>query len=317
MAQTPWGELAIQDAHVHFFSHKFYAALAQQKKATHAEALAPLLNFEIPTADPAALADRWATELARFQVERAALIASMPGDEDSVSAAVAAHPDRFYGYFMLDPTQPDALERVKTAATNPHLHAICLFPAMHTYSITDPRVVPVLEVASDHQLAVFVHCGAISVGIRKKLGLPSQFNLHFSNPLDLHPVALHFPLVRFVIPHFGAGLFREALMVADLCPNIYFDTSSSNRWMVYEGIDLAAAFRRSIEVLGTQRLLFGSDSSFWPRGWHAAILDQQTKVMYELGLDAQQASQILRSNLEQLHSPRVQRPYDRGTLQSE
>jgi hypothetical protein len=112
-------------------------------------------------------------------------------------------------------------------------------------------------------------------------------------------------LVRFVIPHFGAGLFREALMVADLCPNIYFDTSSSNRWTIYEGIDLSAAFKRSIEVLGLQRILFGSDSSFWPRGWHTAILEQQAKVMYELGLDAEQASQILRSNLEQLHKPRV------------
>ncbi len=264
MAQTPWGELAIQDAHIHFFSHKFYAALAQQKKAANAEALAPLLHFEIPASDPAALGERWAAELARFNVERAALIASMPGDEDSVEAAVAAHPGRFYGYFMLDPAQPDALARVKRAAASPHLHCICLFPAMHTYSITDPRLVPILEVASDHRLAVFVHCGAISVGIRKKLGLASQFNMRYSNPLDLHPVALHFPLVRFVIPHFGAGLFREALMLADLCPNVYFDTSSSNRWIVYEGIDLAAVFRRSIEVLGMQRLLFGSDSSFLP-----------------------------------------------------
>ena len=305
MAQTPWGELPIQDAHVHFFSHKFYAALAQQKKAANADALAPLLNFEIPLPDPAALGDRWASEFTRWNVQRAALIASMPGDEDSVDAAVAKYPERFYGYFMLDPTQPDALARVKRAATNPHLHCICLFPAMHTYSITDQRLVPILEVASDQQLAVFVHCGAISVGIRKKLGLSSQFNMHYSNPLDLHPVALHFPLVRFVIPHFGAGLFREALMLADLCPNVYFDTSSSNRWVVYEGIDLASAFRRSIDVLGLKRLLFGSDSSFFPRGWHSAILDQQAKVLYELGLDAEQASQILCSNLEQLHTPRV------------
>jgi hypothetical protein len=305
MAQTPWGELTIQDAHVHFFSHKFYSSLAAQKKSANAEALAPLLNFDIPAADPVALADRWAAELDRNGVERAALIASVPGDEDSVDAAVAAHPERFYGYFMLDPTQPDALDRVKQAAANPHLHCLCLFPAMHTYAVTDPRLVPVLEVASDHRLAVFVHCGAISLGVRKKLGLASQYNLHYSNPLDLHPVALHFPLVRFVIPHFGAGLFREALMVADLCPNIYFDTSSSNRWTIYEGIDLSAAFKRSIEVLGLQRILFGSDSSFWPRGWHTAILEQQAKVMYELGLDAEQASQILRSNLEQLHKPRV------------
>jgi hypothetical protein len=317
MAQTPWGELPIQDAHIHFFTHKFYSALAQQKKAANAEALAPLLNFEIPAPDPVALADRWAAELTRFNVQRAALIASMPGDEDSVDPAVAAHPDRFYGYFMLDPTQHDSLARVKRAAVNPHLHSICLFPAMHTYSVTDPRLVPILEVATDHQLSVFVHCGAISVGIRKKLGLSSQFNMHYANPLDLHPVALHFPLIRFVIPHFGAGLFREALMLADLCPNIFFDTSSTNRWMVYEGIDLPSVFRRSIEVLGLQRILFGSDSSYFPRGWHSAILEQQAKVLYELGLDAPQASQILCSNLEQLHTPRVLHVHDLRTKSSE
>jgi predicted TIM-barrel fold metal-dependent hydrolase len=317
MAQTPWGELAIQDAHVHFFSHKFYSALAQQKKAANAEALAPLLNFEIPTAAPAELADRWAVELTRSNVQRAALIASLPGDEESVSAAVAAHPDRFYGYFMLDPTQPDALARVKLAAANPHLHCLCLFPAMHTYSLTDPRLVPILEVCSDHRLVVFVHCGAISMGVRKKLGLASQFNLRYSNPIDLHPVALHFPLVRFVIPHFGAGLLREALMVADLCPNVFFDTSSSNRWMIYEGLDLPEVFRRSIEVLSVNRLLFGSDSSFFPRGWHAAVLDQQAKALYELGLDAQQASQILCSNLEQLHMPRLLLSHDNGTQHTE
>lgn len=317
MAQTPWGELRIQDAHVHFFSHKFYSSLAQQKKAAHAEALGPLLNLEIPASEPAALGDRWAAELERAGVERAALIASMPGDEDSVDAAAAAHPGRFYGYFMLDPTQPDALERIKRAVSNPNLHCVCLFPAMHTYSIADPRLVPILELASDHQLVVFVHCGAISVGIRKKLGLISQYNLHYSNPLDLHPVALHFPLVRFVVPHFGAGLFREALMLADLCPNVYFDTSSSNRWVVYEGIDLATAFRRSIEVLGLDRLLFGTDSSFWPRGWNGAILEQQAKVMYELGLDREQASKIMCSNLEQLHRPRILSHPNRSTRQSE
>jgi len=317
MAQTPWGELAIQDAHVHFFSHKFYSALAQQKKAANAEALAPLLNFEIPPAAPVELADRWAAELTRSNVQRAALIASLPSDEESVSSAVAAHPDRFYGYFMLDPTQPDALARVKLAAANPHLHCLCLFPAMHTYALTDPRLVPILEVCSDHQLVVFVHCGAISMGVRKKLGLASQFNLRYSNPIDLHPVALHFPLVRFVIPHFGAGLLREALMVADLCPNVFFDTSSSNRWMVYEGLDLPEVFRRSIEVLGVNRLLFGTDSSFFPRGWHAAVLDQQAKALYELGLDAQQASQILGSNLEQLHQPRFLLSHENGTQRTE
>jgi predicted TIM-barrel fold metal-dependent hydrolase len=264
-----------------------------------------LLKWEVPGGDPQSLANTWIEELERHGVGRASLIASAHGDEESVAAAVAAYPDRFFGYFMLDPLQQDALDRVKAAAVNPHLHCMCLFPAMHTYSITDARLVPLLELASDHRLAVFVHCGALSVGVRKKLGLASQFDLRFSNPLHLHPVALHFPQIRFVVPHFGAGLLRETLMLADLCPNVWLDTSSSNRWMAYEDLDLRSVFRRSMDVVGVERLLFGTDSSFFPRGWNASIFQQQTTALYELGLDAPQAAQVLASNLERLHEPRV------------
>jgi predicted TIM-barrel fold metal-dependent hydrolase len=305
MAQTPWGDLPVNDAHVHFFSHKFYSALARQKKLENAEAVGPLLNWEIPPHEPAMLAQSWAAELDRHGVHRASLIASMHGDEESVSTAVAAYPDRFFGYFMLDPLQPDALERVRAAAVNPNLHCMCLFPAMHTYSFADRRLVPMLEIASDHRLAVFVHCGTISVGVRKKLGLPSQFDMRFSNPLDVHPVALHFPQIRFIVPHFGAGLFREALMLADLCPNIWLDTSSSNRWTVYENLDLRTVFRRSIDVIGEARLLFGTDSSFFPRGWHAEIFKQQITALYELGLSKEQAEQILCLNLERVLKPTI------------
>jgi hypothetical protein len=308
MPQTPWGELSIGDAHVHFFSHDFYAALARQKKVIGAEALAPLLQWEIPSPDAAGLASHWIAELDRHDVARAALIASVPGDEHSVSAAVSAYPDRFFGYFMIDPLQPDAIERIKAAASDPHLHCVCLFPAMHTYSIVDERLVPLFEIASDNALAVFVHCGALSVGVRKKLGLPSQFDLRFSNPLSLHPVALHFPKIRFVVPHFGAGLFREALMLADLCPNVYLDTSSTNHWMGYEGLDLRTVFRRALDVAGAGRLLFGSDSSFFPRGWNDEILRQQTTALYELGVEREQASQILQTNLEAFHAKPSEKP---------
>ena len=304
MRQTPWGPLLVNDAHLHFFSYAFYSGLARQKKAESAEALGPLLGWEIPPNDPVILAGQWIAELDRQGVDRACLIASTHGDEASVALAVALYPGRFFGYFMLDPTQPDALERMRGAAANPNLHCLCLFPAMHTFSLTDARLVPLLEVASDAGLAVFVHCGAISVGVRKRLGLPSQFDLRHSNPLDLHPVALHFPKIRFIIPHFGAGLLRETLMVADLCPNIYLDTSSSNRWMIYEDLDLRTVYQRAINVVGVERLLFGTDSSFFPRGWHAAIFDAQVKALYELGLEKEQAQQILASNLQRLFSER-------------
>ena len=109
---------------------------------------------------------------------------------------------------------------------------------------------------------------------------------------------MHFPQIRFVIPHFGGGFLRETLMLCDLCPNVYLDTSSSNRWMLYEpsGLELRDVFRRAIDVIGSKRLLFGSDSSYFPRGWNPSILEQQTKALYELGLDADEARLILHDN---------------------
>ena len=290
MKQTPWGDLPVHDAHVHFFSRSFFAGLARQKKLDNPDALGSILDWDIPVND--ALGSRWVQELANHGVGRACLIASSHGDEESVASAVAAAPDQFYGYFMVDPVQPDALDRVKAAATNSSLHCMCLFPAMHTYPLTDRRLVPLLEIASDHRLAVFVHCGALSVGVRKRLGLPSQFDIRYSNPVDLHPVALHFPQIRFVIPHFGAGMFREALMVADLCPNIWLDTSSSNGWMSYEGLDLRSVFRRAVDVIGVERLLFGTDSSFFPRGWNSAVFDAQVTAMYEAGFSTGPADSV-------------------------
>src|SRR6202051_3218145 len=94
--QSPWGPLVVADAHVHFFSHRF---------------------FEI-------LAETWARELDRHGVNRAALIASAPGDEASVTAAVRAHPDRFFAYAMVNPRawKPETFSDIRVA---------CLFPAMH------------------------------------------------------------------------------------------------------------------------------------------------------------------------------------------
>jgi predicted TIM-barrel fold metal-dependent hydrolase len=302
MAQTPWGDLRVADAHVHFFSHRFYSLLATQKKLRDAAALGPLLEWEIPSSDPIALATRWVTELDRHGVSRAALIASIPEDEASVEAAVEAYPDRFFGYFMVDPLRSGAPDRVRGVLERKVLRCLCLFPAMHGYSITDSRIVPTLEAAADYRAVVFVHCGVLSVGIRKRLGLASPFDMRYSNPIDLHPVALHFPQIRFIVPHFGAGYFREALMLADLAPNVYLDSSSTNRWMAYDpaGLDLRTVFRRTIEVLGQKRLLFGTDSSFFPRGWHAMVFEQQVRVLYELGLDENEARLILHDNLTAL-----------------
>jgi predicted TIM-barrel fold metal-dependent hydrolase len=302
--ETPWGPLAVADAHVHFFSRPFFAALAEQKKIP-VEALEALLGWTLPGDDPEPLAASWVQELDRHGVAKAALIASVPGDHASVIAAVQRFPQRFFGYMMVNPAAPNAVTYVERALESGHMHALCFFPAMHRYSIQDDRVSKLLDLAAAKPGTIaFVHCGVLSVGVRKKLGLPSLFDMRFSNPVDLHAVALRYPHLRFVVPHFGAGYFREALMLCDLCPNVYLDTSSSNSWMRYEEaqLDLRAVFRRALEVAGPKRLLFGSDSSFFQRGWNAQVFEAQSKALYEIGVTAEIARLIFHDNLQQLFS---------------
>jgi uncharacterized protein len=300
--QTPWGDVAVSDAHVHFFSRRFFDALGAQCGKT-GQGVAQALQWELAPPDAADLAGLWAGELDRHGVARSALIASVPGDEASAAAAVAAQPGRFFGYFMFNPLEPDAAARAQ-AAFDSGLRALCLFPAMHRFSMHDERLRPVLEIAaSEPKRAVFVHCGVLTVGVRAKLGLPSPFDMRYSNPLDLHAIALRYPKLPFIVPHFGAGCFREALMLADLCPNVYLDTSSSNSWMRYEELDLPTVFRRALAVTGPGRLLFGTDSSFFPRGWNQSVFEQQSHVLRSLDLTAADARLIFSENLENLFRP--------------
>ena len=68
--------------------------------------LKALLGWQLPNGDPEALGRAWIEELDRAGVERAALIASIPGDHESVMAAVRKFPQRLYGYMMVSVRKP-------------------------------------------------------------------------------------------------------------------------------------------------------------------------------------------------------------------
>lgn len=292
------------DSHCHFFSTRFLEILTRDvaglPETDRAAAVAVRLGWDAP-GTPESLADRWVAELDRHGVARSVLIASVPGDEESVAVAVARQPSRFVGAFMFNPVVPDADAKLAHALSTLRLRMVALFPAMHRYRLEDDAVARVFEAASQSGSAVFVHCGVLSVGVRKKLGLASPFDLRLGDPLAVAAVALRFPSVPVVIPHFGAGMFREALMAADQCPNIYFDTSSSNSWLKYHpGMTLEAAFRQALAVVGPDRLLFGTDSSFFPRGWQKPIYDAQAAALEAAGLDAAGRGKIFHGNFARL-----------------
>ncbi len=292
----------LNDCHCHFFSNQFFSTLSRQRgRGDTVEQLCRELQWDDP-GTPDALTERWIREMDTHGIGRAALISSVPGDEASVAAAVARHPDRIVGFFMVDPSADDAVSRTRDAIETKGLRGLCLFPAMHHVPLHDSRVQQVVDVAAAHPgTALFVHCGVLSVGVRRKLGLPSKFDLRLGDPLAVAKLAMAYPNLPIIVPHFGAGMLREALMAADACPNVHLDTSSSNSWIRYTpGLTLESVFKAAVSVVGARRLLFGTDSSFFPRGWQRGVYDTQKTAVASLGLPASDEAMIFGGNFDRI-----------------
>lgn len=294
----------VNDAHTHFFSYNWFNhffQLAREKFAPDAsvQQLADLLGWELPSPDPHQLGKRWVEELDKYGVRRQVLFASKLNDAEHLAAAVRAHPERLIGYVMIDPTRPEAREQTHYSLHILNMRGILLFPAMHHFHANDERIFMIYEEAVLAGVPVFIHFGHLSIPIFQKLGLPDNIDLRYSNPLDLQTVAAEYRDVNFIMPHFGCGKFDEALSVAEQCENVFFDTSSSNSW-IQPPLTLKRVFRRALDVLGAERLLFGTDSSSFPRGWRKDIFDTQLAVLQELGVGADDMELIFGRNLERL-----------------
>jgi uncharacterized protein len=294
--------MQLNDVHCHFFTEAFLASLGrrQGEQTQGVNEVAAALGWDSPGSSEA-LADRWVRELDEHQVSRAALIASVPCDEASVSTAVARHPRRLVGFFMLNPLAPDAMERLERGFTQLGLRGVCLFPAMHGYRFDDDRVVEVFRIAQARRGAVFGHCGFLYIEARARLGLPAAFDLRLGDPLALAATAARFPGVPVIVPHFGAGFLREALMAAAMCPNIHLDSSSSNSWVRFvPGLTLTEVFRRALSVAGADRILFGTDSSCFPRGWRQVLYGAQRTALDELGVEPEVQQKIFSGNFDRI-----------------
>jgi len=291
---------SIFDAHCHFFSAGFFRTLGRDLRepapADAAVTLPDRLGWDPPGED-AALAARWAAELDRHGVSGAMLIASVPGDEASVAEAARRYPNRFAAATMVNPNAPDAAARVIRAFDEQDLKCICLFPAMHQVRLHDQRVERLVAIAAERERAVFVHCGMLSIGARRKLGLTSVFDLRFGDPLAVARLANIYPQASFIIPHFGAGMLRVTLMAMDAAPNIFVDSSSSNSWIKYQNkLTLGDVFKNTLDVAGPSRILFGTDSSFFPRGWQKDIYEKQLEIISALVPSGPDRAAILGDN---------------------
>jgi predicted TIM-barrel fold metal-dependent hydrolase len=303
MSRTPT-ELEVVDAHVHFFSHAFFEGLLSLRpggnlaKDEEVAAAVAAIGLEAPPKEALELAARWIGDLDNHGVRRAVLIASLPQDWPSVAAAIRSHPERFTGLAMANPRAGDAVEALERAFDEGGLRGVCLFPAMHRFHLHALPARRLIEAAQKRGLLVFCHAGLLKVPVRERLGIPNDFDGSYGRAVDLQRVAADYPDVSFQVPHFGAGYLEEILMLGAERPNVLVDTSSSNSWMKLAPypLDLATVIRKTLDVFGPERILWGSDSSVRPRGWRRDLFDLQLEAFEKAGCTAAELRAIFGGN---------------------
>ncbi|MBU7032744.1 MAG: amidohydrolase family protein [Theionarchaea archaeon] len=237
----------------------------------------------------------WIREFDLHGIQKGVFLSYGPGNQDLIS--LIRRNERFIGFTSTDIKREDA-PALFQGDIRSGLKGLKLYPVNGSYSVSDERLYPLYEIAENHHIPVLIHFG-VSIGYFS--------DLRFGNPIDLHPVARDFPDIPFILAHFGCGFFRETLFLGYQCQNIYVDTSSSNRWMEYlpYEIDLKSVFKKSLKVFGADRLIYGTDSNFFPRGYRINILDDQLRVLDSLGINKSDQAKICGKTMADLLNIRL------------
>jgi predicted TIM-barrel fold metal-dependent hydrolase len=237
--------------------------------------------------------DRWVQELDLYGVEKLVFLTAK--DNDDLAEKVSQYPDRFIGFAHHPIEDDNALVELQRAVDTLGLKGYKMFGPLINRKLHDPSLMPIWEFLAERKLPVLIHFGLLG----RAGGIVEHQNI---TPLAIFQVAREFPELPIIIPHFGAGYFKELLHLCWSCPNVYIDTSGSNqwmRWMPYP-LDLDTLFRKTYELIGSERIIFGTDSNGFPRGFSYRYLQDQVRACRELNMKEQDIENIFGNNARSL-----------------
>jgi uncharacterized protein len=173
-------------------------------------------------------------------------------NNDIVLDAMKHYPDRYIGFFTLNPRYPkESLEEIKR----------CIDLGMAGYKgytqvkVNDPLYYPIIEKLIDLKMIVFLHaeCQLGVGGYRMKYDVGKPPNT--SIPEDFVDAARRYPEAMFHFAHIGGGFDWEYECKSfKNHTNIFVDTGGSNN--EENMIDFA------IRYLGEDRIFFGTDNCY-------------------------------------------------------
>ena len=171
---------------------------------------------------------------------------------DIVLSAMKLFPDRFIGFFTLNPKYPkESHEEIKRCVDL----GMAGYKGYTQVKVNDPLYYPIIEKLIDLKMLVFMHafCQIGMGGYRMKYDIGRFPNTTL--PEDMVEAAKRYPEAMFHFAHIaGGGDWEYECKMLKQCPNIFVDTGGSNN--EENIIDFA------IRHLGEDRIFFGTDDCY-------------------------------------------------------
>lgn len=142
-------------------------------------------------------------------MDRFLAVANREGNE-YIAREVKAHPDRFAGMASSNPwfgkKAADELRR----ALDSGLTGIKLHPVLQGFRLADPIVHPMIEIAQEYGVPVYVHTGTAGI----------------AEPFHAAELARKFPSVNFIMGHAGASdYYNDTVRALEFVSNLWIETS--------------------------------------------------------------------------------------------
>lgn len=240
------------------------------------------------------LARIWEDELDKNGIDHA-LFLPIGGQLSDLDEFLSQNPERFSGYvFLENPLTKSAVKDFKKWIKTGLFRGLKLYPPLQMFSAADERMFPIYETAAELGVPVLFHFGITQAPVS---------DYRYANPLDLQYPSKMFPEVKFLIAHFGAGFFREVLLLGFHSGNLYIDTSGTNNWRLFtpNAPPLSRIFKRTLEVYGPEKIVYGTDSAINDKtGYRTFVLKEQKKALSTLKVKKKERDLIMGGNAERL-----------------
>lgn len=205
-----------------------------------------------------------------------------PVSNERVAEIVSQYPDAFIGFGSVDPSRPDAIDRVREVSRL-GLKGLKLHPTLQGFDPADPALAGYFDAAAEAGLPLLVHTGTSGVGAREPGG--QGLRIDWAQPIRLDWVAARYPTMNILLAHVGWPWHHEAMAMALHKTNVYIDISG---WKYRY---LPEDFVREMKTRLSDQVLFGTDYPMFQ-------LDTQLAEFSQLKLPDDVAEKVLIKNAQ-------------------